>query len=53
VPTDAAYDQRLAEAVFAAMYGAGELQELLDDPDVGQPRQQRPGALHLTLQEIS
>jgi pilus assembly protein CpaF len=34
VPTDAAYDQRLAEAVFAAMYGAGELQELLDDPDV-------------------
>jgi Flp pilus assembly CpaF family ATPase len=34
VPVDAAYDQRLAEGVFAAMYGAGELQELLDDPDV-------------------
>ncbi|MCW2541285.1 MAG: type secretion system protein [Frankiales bacterium] len=31
---DQAYDQRLCDAVYAAMYGAGELQELLDDPDV-------------------
>jgi len=31
---DEAYDQRLCDAVYAAMYGAGELQELLDDPDV-------------------
>jgi Flp pilus assembly CpaF family ATPase len=29
---DAAYDARLRAAVFAAIYGAGELQELLDDP---------------------
>jgi pilus assembly protein CpaF len=31
VPTDRGYDDRLATAVHAAMFGAGELQELLDD----------------------
>ena len=31
---DQAYDQRLCDAVYAAMYGAGELQELLDDDQV-------------------
>jgi pilus assembly protein CpaF len=34
LPVDATTDERLAEAVFAAMYGAGQLQELLDDPGV-------------------
>ncbi|SOD72948.1 Flp pilus assembly CpaF family ATPase [Jatrophihabitans sp. GAS493] len=34
VPVDRSYDERLANGVFAAMYGAGELQELLDDPEV-------------------
>ena len=34
VPTDRRVDERLAAAVHAAMFGAGELQELLDDPDV-------------------
>jgi Flp pilus assembly CpaF family ATPase len=29
---DATYDARLRAAVFAAIYGAGELQELLEDP---------------------
>lgn len=33
-PPDPAEDQRLIQAVDAAMFGAGELQELLDDPDV-------------------
>ena len=31
---DAAHDARLVEAIDNAMYGAGELQALLDDPDV-------------------
>ena len=30
----ARYDARLVEAIDAAMFGAGELQALLDDPDV-------------------
>jgi pilus assembly protein CpaF len=34
LPADRAYDERLAAAVHAAMFGAGELQELLDDPAV-------------------
>jgi pilus assembly protein CpaF len=34
VPVDRSLDQRLADAVYAAMYGAGELQNLLDDQDV-------------------
>jgi pilus assembly protein CpaF len=29
---DASYDARLRAAIFAAIYGAGELQELLEDP---------------------
>jgi pilus assembly protein CpaF len=33
-PLDRGYDDRLAAAVYAAMFGAGELQELLDDPAV-------------------
>jgi pilus assembly protein CpaF len=32
--TDRGYDERLAAAVHAAMFGAGELQELLDDDAV-------------------
>ncbi|MDQ2836238.1 MAG: Flp pilus assembly complex ATPase component TadA [Actinomycetota bacterium] len=31
---DQTYDQRLCDAIYAAMYGAGELQELLDDSEV-------------------
>jgi len=31
---EASYDQRLADAIFASMYQAGELQELLEDPRV-------------------
>lgn len=31
VSVDRSYDQRLAGGVYAAMFGAGELQELLDD----------------------
>lgn len=31
---DGSYDARLIEAIDAAMYGAGALQALLDDPDV-------------------
>lgn len=31
---DASFDERLVGAVYAAIYGAGQLQELLDDPDV-------------------
>ena len=31
---DGSYDARLVEAIDAAMYGAGALQALLDDPDV-------------------
>jgi pilus assembly protein CpaF len=31
---DRDFDERLCSAVFAAMYGAGELQELLDDPHI-------------------
>jgi Flp pilus assembly CpaF family ATPase len=31
LPTDTAYDMRLRSAVFSAIYGAGELQELLDN----------------------
>ena len=34
LPVDAGYDTRLIQAVDAAMFEAGELQELLDDPDV-------------------
>lgn len=34
VPLDRELDNRLAGAVFAAMFGAGELQELLDDERV-------------------
>jgi Flp pilus assembly CpaF family ATPase len=34
LPEDAAYDEYLMQAVLAAMYGAGELQAYLDDPDV-------------------
>jgi len=34
LPTDAGYDLRLIQAIDSAMYKAGELQELLDDPDV-------------------
>jgi Flp pilus assembly CpaF family ATPase len=34
LPADRGYDQRLAAAVHAAMFGAGELQELLDDQSV-------------------
>lgn len=34
VPPDLSVDQRLADAVFAAMYQAGELQELLEDDAV-------------------
>lgn len=33
-PPPTSYDQRLISAVDAAIYGAGELQELLDDPQV-------------------
>lgn len=31
---EASFDERLVAAVYAAIYGAGQLQELLDDPDV-------------------
>jgi pilus assembly protein CpaF len=34
LPADRGYDDRLATAVHAAMFGAGELQELLDDDAV-------------------
>ena len=34
LPADAGYDMRLIQAIDSAMYKAGELQELLDDPDV-------------------
>ena len=34
LPADAGYDMRLILAIDSAMYKAGELQELLDDPDV-------------------
>jgi len=34
VPVDRSYDDRLASGVYSAMFGAGELQELLDDPEV-------------------
>jgi len=34
IPADRDLDQRLANAVWAAMFGAGELQELLDDERV-------------------
>ncbi len=34
VPVDRTLDERLAGAVYAAMFGAGELQDLLDDSDV-------------------
>ena len=34
LPTDAGYDLRLIQAIDSAMYKAGELQELLDDPNV-------------------
>jgi Flp pilus assembly CpaF family ATPase len=34
LPVDRGYDQRLAASVHAAMFGAGELQELLDDQAV-------------------
>jgi Flp pilus assembly CpaF family ATPase len=34
LPADRRYEQRLAAAVHAAMFGAGELQELLDDDAV-------------------
>lgn len=31
LPSDTAYDTRLRAAIYSAIYGAGELQELLDD----------------------
>ena len=31
---DRTLDERLSTSVYASMYGAGELQSLLDDPDV-------------------
>jgi len=31
LPDDTAFDSRLRAAIFSAIYGAGELQELLDD----------------------
>jgi pilus assembly protein CpaF len=34
IPVDRSLDERLVNAVYAAMYGAGELQDLLDDQDV-------------------
>jgi pilus assembly protein CpaF len=34
VPMDRRLDERLSTSVYASMYGAGELQSLLDDPDV-------------------
>ena len=34
VPVDRSLDERLAAAVYSAMYAAGELQAMLDDPDV-------------------
>jgi len=34
LPTDPGYDMRLILAIDSVMYKAGELQELLDDPDV-------------------
>ena len=34
LPTDAGYDMRLILAVDSLMYKAGEVQEVLDDPDV-------------------
>jgi pilus assembly protein CpaF len=34
LPADRGYDERLVNAVHATMFGAGELQELLDDPAV-------------------
>ena len=34
VPLDRSLDERLSGAVYAAMFGAGELQDLLDDFDV-------------------
>src|SRR5205807_7620904 len=34
IPVERDYDERLAAAVHATMFGAGELQELLDDPSV-------------------
>lgn len=34
VPVDRRYDERLASGLYSAMFGAGELQELLDDPEV-------------------
>ncbi len=34
VPMDRTLDERLSTSVYASMYGAGELQSLLDDPDV-------------------
>jgi Flp pilus assembly CpaF family ATPase len=33
-PPDPSYDRHLIEAIDAAMFGAGALQDLLDDPDV-------------------
>ena len=34
VPVDRTLDERLARAVYAAMFGAGELHDLLEDSDV-------------------
>jgi pilus assembly protein CpaF len=34
MPMDRTLDERLSTSVYASMYGAGELQSLLDDPDV-------------------
>lgn len=34
IPLDRSLDERLSGAVYAAMFGAGELQDLLDDSDV-------------------
>ena len=34
VPMDRTLDERLSTSVYASMYGAGELQSMLDDPDV-------------------
>jgi Flp pilus assembly CpaF family ATPase len=34
VPVDRTFDERLSAAVYSAMFAAGELQSMLDDPDV-------------------
>jgi pilus assembly protein CpaF len=46
---DPRYDERLIDAVDAAMYGAGRLQDLLDDPDVENIDINGPGEVWITL----